>query len=237
MSRSLLLAFWILAAPAGMLAQSFDLVIEGGRVMDPDTGLDAIRHVGITDGVIQAISETPLVGESEIDATGRIVAPGFIDLNTYQHGDPFFRLRAADGVTSVLHLEGGAVDVSAYYEALEGRALIHHGISVSHGDLRLVSQGDTTRETLDGMTDMPGINATRAFPELDDRRLTPAELETLAALVEQGLREGAVAFGFGIEYTPGATHSEILRMVELAARYDASAHMHLRDWDATRGMG
>ena len=211
--------------------------LANGRVMDPESGLDAIRHVGIADGAIRAISEMPLLGETEIDATGRVVAPGFIDLNTYQHGDSFFRLRAADGVTSVLHLEGGAVDVAAYYDALEGRALIHHGISVSHGGLRLVAQGDTTLEVLNGMTDMPGINETRASPELDDRRLTPAELDTLAALVEQGLREGAVAVGFGIAYTPGATHSEILRMVELAARYEASAHMHLRDWDATREWG
>ena len=111
------------------IAQPYDLVIANGRVMDPETGRDDIRHLGITDGTIQAVSETPLEGHEVIDATGRVIAPGFIDMNTYQHGDPFFRLRAADGVTAVLNLEQGAVDVPAYYDAFEGRALIHHGPS------------------------------------------------------------------------------------------------------------
>jgi len=221
-------------AASSALAQPYDLVLSGGRVMDPESGLDAIRDVGITDGAILAISETPLEGREMIDATGRVVAPGFIDLNTYQHSDPFFRLRAADGVTSVLHLEDGAVDVSAYYDALVGRALLHHGVSVGHTGLRRVAQNDSTLEVLDGMTDMPGINQTRAFPELDDQPLTAGQLDTLSVLVEQGLREGAVAVGFGIEYTPGATHIEILRMFEFAAQYDASAHIHVRNFDTTR---
>jgi N-acyl-D-glutamate deacylase len=117
--RSLLLigAVVLLCAPpfsasqAG--AQTYDLVIANGRVMDPDSGLDAIRHVGIKGGAIRAISETPLEGRDTVDATGCVVAPGFIDLNTYDHGDPFFRLRAADGVTAVLNLEQGATNIPA----------------------------------------------------------------------------------------------------------------------------
>ena len=215
-------------------AQPYDLVIANGRVMDPETGLDAVRHVGITDGAIRAVSETPLEGREVLDAAGLVVAPGFIDLNTYQHGADLFRLRAGDGVTAVLNLESGAVDVAAYYDALAGRALVHYGTAVDHEMLRRVAQGDTTVETVGGVTDWPGINETRAFPELDGRALSGAETDTLAALVEQGLRDGAVAVGFGIAYTPGATHSEILRVFEIAAQHGASSHVHVRDFDATR---
>lgn len=196
-----------------------------------EVGLDAVRHVGITEGTIQALSEGPLAGRETIDAAGMVIAPGFIDLNTYQHGDPFFRLRAADGVTAVLNLEDGAMDVAAYYDALEGRALIHYGIAVDHESARHLAQGDSTL-AING-----GINEARGVPELDNRALTVAELDTLADLVEQGFREGAVAIGFGIEYTPGATHSEILRLLEIAAKYDASAHLHLRQWDPVQDWG
>lgn len=230
----LLLLLLGLALTGAASAQHYDLVVAGGRVMDPETGLDAVRHVGITDGTIQAVSETRLEGREIIDATGQVVAPGFIDLNTYQHGDDLYRLRAADGVTSVLQLEGGAVDVPAYYDARASRALIHYGVAVDHGALRLIAQGDTTLDVVGGLTDWPGINKTRTFPEFDNQPLTETQLDTLAALVDRGLREGAVAVGFGIAYTPGATQTEILRMVELAARYDASAHMHLRDFHRTR---
>ena len=222
---------------AQVVAQPYDIVLAGGRVIDPEVGLDAVRYVGITGGTIWAISETPLEGRDVIDATGLVVAPGFIDLNTYQHGDELFRLRAADGVTSALNLESGAVDMAAYYDALDGRALIHYGAAVDHESLRRIAQGDTTLRVRNGVTDWPGINDTRSFPEFDDRGLTEAETDTLTALVERGLREGAVAVGFGIAYTPGATHSEILRMFEVAARYRAASHIHVRNFDSTREWG
>ena len=216
---------------SAVVAEPFDLVIANGRVMDPESGLDAVRHLGVRSGTIEAVSETPLEGRIALDATGRVVAPGFIDLNTYQHGDPLFRLRAADGVTSVLYLEDRAADVPAYYEALEGRALIHHGIAVGHESLRHVATGDSSLVIVGGVAESGGS------PELKYRPLTAQELDKLADLVEEGLREGAVAVGFGIEYTPGATHSEILRMLEVAERYEASAHLHLRKWDETQDWG
>ena len=51
---------------------SFDLVIAGGRVMDPESGLDAVRHIGITAGKIVAISAQPLSGKTTLKATGRV---------------------------------------------------------------------------------------------------------------------------------------------------------------------
>ena len=81
---SLCFAAWLIwLGPA--LGQEFDLVLAHGRVLDPETRLDAIRHVGIRDGVIRAVSETPLPGRAVVDAAGHVIAPGFIDLHQHAH--------------------------------------------------------------------------------------------------------------------------------------------------------
>jgi len=213
---------------SGTANRSHDLVIINGRVMDPESGLDAVRNVGITDGSIVSLTDGPLAGQDTIDAAGLVVAPGFIDLNTYQHGEALFRLRAADGVTSVLNLEDGAADVNAFYESLAGRALIHYGAAVDHETVRHLAAGDSTISLVDG------VNEGRGLPDIDRRALTGRELDALDSLVTTGLSEGAVALGFGINYTPGATHSEVLRLVQIAAAYDAPVHIHTRNFDRTR---
>ena len=234
MTSRLLLALFVASAGCSSFQagfereESFDLVIANGRVMDPESGLDAIRHVGISRGKILTLSKTPLTGDTLIDATGKVIAPGFIDLNTYQHGNAFFRLRALDGVTSVLNLEDGAVDVGAYYDAMEDRSLLHHGIAASHGGLRLIAAG------ADSLVVENGVLLSADSSEVDHRPLEAEELERLKSLVKDGLRAGAVAVAFGIEYYPGATQSEILSIVEIAAENRASAHMHLRDFESTR---
>lgn len=214
--------------PRPQREENFDLVIANGRVMDPASGLDAIRHLGISSGKVLALSKTPLNGEVLIDATEKVVAPGFIDLNTYEHSDAFFRLRALDGVTSVLNLEEGAVDVDAYYDAMENRSLLHCGIGVSHGGLRILAT------SVDPLAIEDGMLLSAESSEVNHRPLEPVELERLEGLIEDGLRAGAVAVSFGIEYCPGATQSEILSIVNIAAKYRASAHMHLRDFESTR---
>ncbi|MEL7117538.1 MAG: amidohydrolase family protein [Pseudomonadota bacterium] len=106
-------------------AQAYDLVINNGRVIDPETGFDATAHVGVTGGEITAISETPLEGAEVIDATGLIVAPGFIDLHSHSVVDlPANRLQALDGVTTALELESGVLPIADWYASVEaeGRA-------------------------------------------------------------------------------------------------------------------
>jgi len=113
-------------------AQQFDLVLQGGRVMDPETGVDAVRNVGIRDGKIARISPDPLSGLRVVHVTGLVVAPGFIDL--HQHGqDPASqRVKALDGVTTALEMEIGAPDVTEFLKSKEGQSLIHYGTSASH---------------------------------------------------------------------------------------------------------
>jgi N-acyl-D-aspartate/D-glutamate deacylase len=225
--RILVLPIVLLLAAPGLPAQPYDLVLVGGRVLDPESGLDAVRNVGIVGGTIRAISEEKLAGTSTIDARGLAVAPGFIDINTYQHGDPFFRLRALDGTTTVLNLEQGALDVGAYYDQLAGKSLIHHGTAVGHILVRMKVQGDPNHRDV-AVHDSYPTEATRS------RALTDEELAEVERGIERGLRAGAVAVGLGIEYVPGAKQSEILAMFRLAAAHGTPAHVHMRDYHETR---
>src|SRR5207247_7962495 len=128
-----------LALPLGLLLlvaaaapERYDVVLRGGRVMDPETGLDAVRDVGIRGDTIARISAEPLAGARVLDARGLVVAPGFIDLHQHQQDAAAYRLKALDGVTTALELEIGVPDVARFLSEREGRSLIHHGAAASH---------------------------------------------------------------------------------------------------------
>ena len=110
----------------------FDLVINHGRVMDPETGLDTVRSVGIRDGQIAAVVAGALEGAETLDAAGLVVAPGFIDLHAHGQDVVSSRYQARDGVTTALELEIGVYPVEDWYSEREGRALLNYGASVSH---------------------------------------------------------------------------------------------------------
>ena len=94
----------------------YDVVVLGGRVMDPESGHDAVRNVGIRDGRIEAITEDAIEGARVIDATGHVIAPGFIDLHVHGQHDEGFTFMIRDGVTSGLELEVGTGDVAKWYK-------------------------------------------------------------------------------------------------------------------------
>jgi N-acyl-D-aspartate/D-glutamate deacylase len=102
-------ALTLLAAGAARADESsapFDLVVRGGRVIDPESGLDGVRDIGLRDGRIALIAERRLAGRKILEASGAIVAPGFIDLHS--HAVPQLlgaRVQAHDGVTTALELE------------------------------------------------------------------------------------------------------------------------------------
>lgn len=219
-SLPLVLSLAIATASAG----DHDLVIRGGRVMDPETGLDAIREIGITDGIIRTLSETPLSGKETIDAASLIVAPGFIDLHQHTWDDESYRLKIRDGVTSILELEVGTDDVAKWYAGREGNLPLHFGVAVGHIPVRMRVMGD-----------FPGF-----LPRSDSKAATvvasPDQIDALKAGLTRGLDAGAVAVGFGIRYTPAATSLEILEMFRIASDYRASCHVHLRE-RAGRSIG
>jgi len=192
----------------------YDLVVQGGRVMDPESGLDAVRNLGILDGRIEAISENTLAGERVIDAAGLVVAPGFIDLHAHGQSEESFELMVQDGVTSAFELEVGTGDVVGWYSEREGGQILNYGVSIGHIPVRMRVMGDSGEFLPSG----PGGN----------KRATEEQIAEMERLIEEGLGQGAVAVGFGLAYTPAATTVEFETMLRIAADHSASAHIHVR---------
>src|SRR5271155_3462199 len=122
------------ASRTGVAAENerYDVVIANGRVMDPESGLDAVRNVGISGGKIRAISADALQGKTTMDAKGLVVAPGFIDLHEHGQESKNYQFQAHDGVTTSLELELGTDDVDSWYAQREGKSLINFGVSIGH---------------------------------------------------------------------------------------------------------
>jgi N-acyl-D-aspartate/D-glutamate deacylase len=193
----------------------YDLVIANGRVVDPESGLDAVRHVGITGGRIAAVSDTPLTGTRVIEASRHVVAPGFIDLHEHGQQDESYRMMVRDGVTSAFELEVGTGDVASWYAAREAGQIVNYGVSVGHIPARMKVLGDPGTGLLPA-----GVGGSGTA--------TDAQMAAMEAILREGLAQGAVAVGFGSAYTPGATMAEIERMFRVAAAGGASAHIHMR---------
>jgi dihydroorotase len=195
-------------------APAYDLVIANGRVIDPESGLDAIRSVGIRNATIAAVSEAPLDGAQTIDASGLIVAPGFINLHWHGTNPRSNYYEAMDGVTSTFELEIGVADVDRWYDERAGRMPINYGVAVGHAPVRMAVMNDPGHF-------VPAADAAR-------RKASEEQVQLIAAEVERGLRRGAVGVGFGLAYTPAASRWEILEMFRVAARHRAAAFVHLR---------
>src|SRR6202007_1457636 len=117
--------------------ETYDTVISAGRVMDPESGMDAVRNIGIAGGKIRAISGGALKGKQTIEAKGLVVAPGFIDMHEHGQEPRNYQFQAHDGVTTSLELEVGTDNVDRWYAAREGKALINFGVSIGHIPVRI----------------------------------------------------------------------------------------------------
>jgi N-acyl-D-aspartate/D-glutamate deacylase len=209
---SLLSGLFALVSPCD--AQSYDVVLRNGRVMDPETRLDAVRNVGIVDGKIAAISADPLNGKTVVDATGLVVAPGFIDLHSHGQDAENYRYKAMDGVTTALELEKGVWPVAPWYAEREGKALINFGASSGHIPACMAVMHDTG-------TWLPRDKVITDTP-------TDAQQAQILADVEQGLRDGGLGIGMGLAYTPRETPADVLHVFELAARWKEPIFVHMR---------
>lgn len=220
--RNALLALAILGSPnSAAMAQraGFDVVISGGRVMDPESKLDAVRSIGIRGGKIVAISAGPLKGKTMIDAKGLVVAPGFIDLHAHGQDDENYRIFAMDGVTTALELEVGVADIPGFYAARTGTARINFGASVGHIPHRMAVMKD------------PGLFLPVGAGGRD--AATAEQIAEIKRRIDAGLAAGGVGVGFGLQYTPGASKFEVLEAFRAAAKYHAPAFVHTRSWGTT----
>ena len=218
--RKLILSFLFVCCTSGLLAaQQFDLVLEGGRVMDPETGLDAVRNVGIRDGKIARISETTLSGKRIVHASGLVVAPGFIDLHQHAQDLASGRLKAFDGVTSALELEIGAPDVAQFLKAKDGHSVIDYGTAASHVAARALVFGAPLPE---------GTILPKSGPATEEHA-TPEQIQRMQARLREELDAGAIGIGMGIEYVPGATRTEVIDIFREAAERKVPVYTHMRN--------
>jgi N-acyl-D-aspartate/D-glutamate deacylase len=199
-------------------AQRYDLVLEGGRVIDPGTGLDGVRNVGIREGKIIRVTSETLSGRRVVNVAGLIVAPGFIDLHQHAQDLASQRVKALDGVTTALELEIGAPDVAEFLKTKEGHSLIHYGTSASH----VAARGRVFGAPLPAETILP-----KSGPATD-QPATPAQIEAIRERLRAELDAGALAIGMGIQYTPGATRREVIDMFRLAAERRVPVYTHMR---------
>ncbi len=216
--RKQIFSLALILLSTSLVAQQYDLVLEGGRVMDPETGLDAVRNVGIREGKIARISADPLTGRRVIRAAGLVVAPGFIDLHQHGQEPASQRVKAFDGVTTALEMEIGAPDVTQFLKAKEGHSLIHYGTTVSHVAARSLIFGAPLPE---------GSILPKSGPATD-QPATPEQIERIQQRLRDQIDAGALGIGMGIEYTPGATRLEVIDMFRVAAERKLPVYTHMR---------
>ncbi len=202
----------------------YDIAILGGRVIDPEIGLDAIRNVGIRGDRIVAVTETAMTATTVIDASGRVVSPGFIDLHAHGQSVPAARMQALDGVTTALELEAGVLPVEDFYaqRAEQGRP-INYGAAVNWANARIAVLLDKSPQA-----DASWFLQQFSNPAWQTQLATEAEVEQMAALVQEGLDQGALGVGFLLGYAPGTGRKEYYRMTELAARNGVPTFTHAR---------
>ncbi|MBL4802045.1 MAG: amidohydrolase family protein [Emcibacter sp.] len=206
----LMIAVCILISPAVAADGLYDIAIIGGRVIDPETGLDAVRNVGVSGNKIMIISKDKIKGKVVLEAAGLVVSPGFIDLHAHGQNTIAQTYQVRDGVTTALELEGGAYPITDKLKERVGTALIHYGYSSGHAEVRVgVKNGDMKR----------------AFHEVP----TEKELKEILAGVEEGLDEGGIGIGLPLDYfSRGVTEAELEGIFRLAAKRGVTIFVHIR---------
>jgi dihydroorotase len=207
-------------------APRYDLVLAGGRVMDPETGLDAIRDVAIAGGRIAEIGESPLDGHTRVEVKGRVVAPGFIDLHSHAVDAAGSRRQACDGVTTALELEEGVFPVAEWYVEREGRSLLNYGASAGHIPARIaVFEGLSTHADAVRVRRAAALRA-----DWSHAAATPDRLARIEAVLQRGLGDGALGIGVEVAESPGASREEVLGVFRLAAAGGVPVYAHLRSF-------
>jgi cytosine/adenosine deaminase-related metal-dependent hydrolase len=199
------------------------LVIRGGRVVDPASGMDSVADVALVDGAVAAVGTGLGGAERVIDASGLVVAPGFIDLHAHGQSIPADRMQAFDGVTTTLDLEAGVLPVSSWYrrQAEQGRVL-NYGASTNWAFARIGAMTGSNEES-----------SLEAFGRaMRDRRwvenvASESEVAGILDRLAQGLNEGGIGIGILNAYAPGAGVQELTAVCQLAKAHEVPTFTHI----------
>ena len=214
---SRLALFLALATPSNTHAQSYDVIIRNGRVIDGTGNPWFLADVALDGDRIAAIGDLgAATGVREIDATGLYVTPGFIDAHSHagpglataglSHGEPLL----AQGLTTVVINPdgGGPVDL-----ARQRSELLRDGLGVNTAQL------------------VPHGSIRRAILGAEDRAPTAGEMEEMRGLVRRGMEEGAFGLSSGTFYVPGSYSNpdEIVELAQVVATFGRAYTSHIRD--------
>jgi N-acyl-D-amino-acid deacylase len=215
--KSLMVAVAFACSLLTARAEGFDVIIRGGRVADGSANPACFADVGVKDGRVTKVGRIADKGQSEIDARGLVVAPGFIDVHT--HADEVAEQPEAEnflrmGVTTIIagNCGGSALDVSKAFEEIERKKIsINFATLIGHNTVRAKAMGGTF-----------------------DRPPTSEELDKMKSLVDQAMKDGAVGLSTGLIYLPGvfAKTDEIVELAKVASTYDGIYVSHMRHEDA-----
>ncbi len=225
----------ILACGPSKPTDGYDVVILNGRVMDPETNFDAVRNVGIKDGVIVTITEEEISGAETIDATGHVVAPGFLDTQNHGHGiewNAYIGLR--DGVTTPLDLEGGNLNIAKFYDRRAGKWPVNYGAAVSHEAIRMrvLDQMEITEDV--DAKDLLGYLRGDSYkengkPDWAETVSTLDQINEIMAIADEEFRQGALTAGSTMGYmASGASTLEVFNYQKVAANYGRASSFHVR---------
>ena len=205
----------------------FDTVLEGGRVMDPETNFDGIANIGIRRGKITHISTERLKANRIIDASGLVVSPGFIDIHSHTPTRLGEHLSVLDGITTQLDLEAGSYPPTDYGYQYKAGAQLHYGSSVGHFAIRGLVMDNSTQGYFfseDGLLSLGGA--------MWSQPATPAQVNEMREHLRNGLQLGGLGIGVLLDYmTEAVTESELSMIFATAAEYDTPVYVHVR-----RGM-
>ena len=214
----------------------FDVVLKGGRVIDPETKLDAIRNVGILNNRIAQISSETLQGKEIINASGLVVAPGFIDLHVHGRSNVEQEYQLHDGVTTALELEWGIEYLKEWYETRKSKALINYGASVCWPferfktiDKYKEAVSKSYQVTTKGESTITAL--TNTILPAKDEVLTPEQMNQTLANIKTSLAEGGIGIGVPIGYLPKTNPNEMYRVFQLAGELNALVFSHVRNPD------
>ena len=223
------LAIATLLGALNVEADTYDLVIMNGRVMDPETGFDATANIGISGNRIAVITEQNISGDNTIDASELVVAPGFIDTHFHWTRPIGYKLALRDGVTTAMDLEAGVYGprVNDWYEMHSGKSQVNYGTASGHEFARTkVMQGLPDEDLLDASWSV--VKGRASGTAWFEKVATLDEGNEMLAIVDEGLRQGALGVASTVGYMPGATAREMFEVQRVGANYGRPTAVHLR---------